>query len=267
MPKRFLQELPTLNAKDWWYFSEPELRSDLNLHISTTVDKEEILRLAQLRAEQVRRWTEAREDVPVAPYDVDRDPAGLHNWVRKGRAFAADHPLALSTVGNERDLDAFISSIIDRFRHFVEEQGGWRLLWNDSNGYPKRETSIQLLFKGIVQAYCQAQNVALDREVELGRGPVDFVISTDATNRVLLEVKKVSSDKFVDGLETQLVSYMKSDNCRRGWYLGVQFYDSASETRKIGALSVVAKRAAKKTGFTLRTAVVDATRKRSASKL
>ncbi len=100
-----------------------------------------------------------------------------------------------------------------------------------------------MLFKGIVQAYCQAQNVALDREVELGRGPVDFVISTDATNRVLLEVKKVSSDKFVDGLETQLVSYMKSDNCRRGWYLGVQFYDSASETRKIGALSVVAKRA------------------------
>ncbi len=83
VPKRFLQELPTLNAKDWWYFSEPELRSDLNLHISTTVDKEEILRLAQLRAEQVRRWTEAREDVPVAPYDVDRDPAGLHNWVRK----------------------------------------------------------------------------------------------------------------------------------------------------------------------------------------
>lgn len=267
VPKRFLRELPTLNAKDWWDFSEPELRSDLNLHVSTTVDKEEILRLASLRAEQVRKWAEAREDVEGLPYDVDRDAAGLHNWVRQGRAIAAHSPLTYARVPTEGGLDAFIESIIRRFAHFVEEQGGWRLLWNDSNNHPKRETSIQLLFKGIVQAYCDAQQVTLDREVELGRGPVDFVISTSATERVLLEVKKVSSDKFVDGLELQLVSYVRSDGCRRGWYLGVQFYDSDSEVGKIARLSEVARRASDESGFSLRTAVIDATRKQSASKL
>lgn len=267
-PKRFLRELPTLNSNDWWHFAEPELRSDFNLEISLNVDKEEIIRLARAHADSVRRWSEAREDVDPWPYNVDRDPAGVHNWVRKGREIAFAQPLGQPSPDDGRSLDRFIESIIENFRRYVEQQGGWRLLWNDKAPLtPKREDSIQLLFKGVVQAYCAANHVTLDREVELGRGPVDFVISTSSTDRVLLEIKKVSSSKFVDGIEKQLVSYMESDGCKRGWYLAVQFYETKHELTRVMALPAITRNAGKSTGFQLRSTVIDATRKVSASHL
>ncbi|WP_159792340.1 hypothetical protein [Puerhibacterium puerhi] len=265
-PKRFLRELPTLNARDWWHFAEHDLRADVNLDISLSVDKKLIIDLARSHAEKVREWTEKREDQPSYPYKVDRDPAGLHNWLRMAQKFVADNPISYA-VTDADSLDVFIGKIIDYFRQFVELQGGWRLLWNDDNGKPKRETSIQLLFKGIVQAQCAANGVMLDREVELGRGPVDFVISTSAAQRVLLEVKRVSSNKLIDGLTKQLVSYIESDGCGRGWYLAVRFYDSGSELRKVEMLRAATKDARQESGFDLKTAVVDATRKKSASKL
>lgn len=267
-PKRFLRELPTLNSRDWWDFAEPELRADLNLDISMSVDKEEIIRLARSHADTVRRWSEEREGLDARPYPVDRDPAGVHNWVREGRAIAFAQPLSLETPEDGASLDQFIESIVRNFRRFVELQGGWRLLWNDKSPLtPKREDSIQLLFKGVVQAYCAANHVTLDREVELGRGPVDFVLSKSSTDRVLLEIKKVSSSKFVDGIEKQLISYMESDGCMRGWYLAVQFYDSKSEVTKAKALPAITKNAAKTTGFQLSSTVIDATRKLSASNI
>ena len=54
--------------------------------------------------------------------------------------------------------------------------------------------------------------IELDREVELGRGPVDFKASSGTSARLLIEVKKLHNGRFWNGLRYQLPSYLQSDN-------------------------------------------------------
>jgi hypothetical protein len=84
---------------------------------------------------------------------------------------------------------------------------------------------VQLLFKGVVQYYVRQSGVVID-EVELSRGPVDFIFTHSVRNRVLLEIRKMNNSKYWDELESQLTSYIKSDGCRRGWLLAVRYSDS-----------------------------------------
>ncbi len=71
--------------------------------------------------------------------------------------------------------------------------------------------TAQLVFLGMARPYLRLLGVELDREVELGRGPVDLKISSGSQHRLLVEVKKPHSGTFWNGLEAQLPSYMKSD--------------------------------------------------------
>lgn len=157
--------------------------------------------------------------------------------------------------------------VIYKFRHFVEEQGGWRLLWNDGNTKEKPEDAAQLLFKGVAQSYCGANNIVLDREVELGRGPVDFKFSNGYHQRALVEIKKLHNTKFWNGLTQQLPSYLRSDNCRLGWYVPIRYKeDLTSRTWASQVPSVVAAATTGK-NLDLRVLGIDARPKPSASKL
>lgn len=264
-PKRFLRELPTLNAYDWWDYVEPGLRDDLNLDIGTRLPKASIVALARQHPDLVRAWTEARENAQPLPYDVNRDPEGLHDWQRRTANVAADAPLAMAAV-DESNLKEFVRSVNEQFTHFVEEQGGWTLLFNDDTKEPKREASIQLLYKGVVQSYCRAHSVHLDREVELGRGPVDFIF-TSGKRRVLMEIKKVRNGKFWNGLEDQLVSYMKSGESRYGWFLAVRFSNTPTEKTRTAELPARTRKLREDTGYDVHSGLVDARPKLSASKL
>ncbi|GAA4048733.1 hypothetical protein [Agromyces indicus] len=264
-PKRFLRELPTLNADDWWNYVEPELREDLNLDIGSRLPKARIVALARSHPHLVRQWSAARESFNAKPYDVERDPEGLHNWQRETAKVSEDLPIDFPSV-DEENLNDFIRKVNERFRHFVEEQGGWRLLRNDDTNSPKRETSIQLLYKGVVESYCKAHQVHLDREVELGRGPVDFIF-TASTQRVLMEVKKLRNGKFWNGLEDQLVSYLTSAECSAGWFVAVRLGNTPTELSRVAALPTRTRTASERTGFELRSVLVDARIHLSASLL
>ena len=80
------------------------------------------------------------------------------------------------------------------FKWHVEECGLWALMFNDDTGKPKREAAIQLLFAGLLRAYCDAHGVPAEREVQLGRGLVDFAFSGNNLSRVLLDKRLVDSD-------------------------------------------------------------------------
>lgn len=264
-PRRFLRELPTLNSSDWWDYVEPTLRDDLNLAIGEKLPKKRIIEIARRHPELVREWSTAREATTPDPYNVDRDPVGLHNWQYLTEGRSEDAPLSLDAI-DASNLPEFIGQVNDSFRHFIEQEGGWRLLRNDDTGLPKRESSIQLLYKGVVQSYCRAHNVRLDREVELGRGPIDFIFNS-TTERVLLEVKKMRNGEFWNGLDHQLTSYLASDGCTKGWFLAIRLTDSKKEKEHTALLPARTKAAAQASGFDLRSSWVDARPKESASKL
>jgi hypothetical protein len=142
-PKRFLRKLPSLEAYDFWDSSEAaQLRADLNYDISSNVRKKDIVALARRDPEAVQNWTRAREGISPEPYDLEQDPMGVYNWLRRAQTYAAETPLSLGSVADEPAFISFVDSLIEDFKHFVEQRRGWYGLIND-DGTDKHEEAAQ----------------------------------------------------------------------------------------------------------------------------
>ncbi len=269
-PRRFLRKLPSLDAYDFWASSEAvQLRADLNYDISSNVRKKDIVDLARRDPEAVQNWTRAREGISPDPYDLEQDPMGIYNWLRHAQAYAAESPLSLAPVTDEPAFVSFIDSLIKDFKHFVEQRRGWYGLINDDST-PKDEEAAQLLFRALAESRCIAHNIVLDREVDLGRGPVDFKFSSGYENRALLEIKKLHNGKFWNGLEHQLTSYLESDRCSVGRFVAIQ-YRSHRRNSDVGqrrtTLPLRTRELGNKLGLDLKSTLVDARKPPSASNL
>lgn len=266
VPERFLRDLPAINATDWWdAMRSTELRDELNVDVLARVKKKDIVRIAKRHPDKVDAWVKAREAQRIEAYDLARDPAGLYQWSTATRRYARTHPLPLRAATDHAGFVAVIDAIIVKFTHFIEQQGGWRLLWDGVDEKP--EEAIQLLFFGIAKAYCDANNINLDREVELGRGPVDLKFSTGYSDQALIEVKKLESGKFWNGLRTQLPSYLSSNGNRDGWLLAVRFRSTGVAEKRAQTLASEVAATAAALDLDLRYGIVDAQPKLSASKL
>ena len=268
VPKHLLRELPTLNAEDWFQSDlNDELRTNLNVTIGRTLPKARIVAEARKNPEAVRRWAREQRSRPdLFGYDFADDPLGVVSY-DKAADYAAAHPLALQAHPvTQQELSALIAEVLKRFRDFVEHGGGWSLLWN-SNGSEKPEEAAQLLFMGMSRAYLRQAGVELDREVELGRGPVDFKASSGAHARLLVEVKKVHNGKFWNGLRDQLLSYLVSDDTDEGWFVAIRYRDVKSSADRISRLPAEVQAVADQTGKTLHFMTIDARKPPSASKI
>ena len=89
----------------------------------------------------------------------------------------------------------------------------------DSNGEPKHESAAQLLFYGIADSYCDANDIDLTKEGNNGRGPVDFKLSRGAKDKVVVETKLTSNAQLRHGIEVQLPIYMEQERTRQAIYL------------------------------------------------
>lgn len=215
----------------------------------------------------MEKYSQHKESETASPYDLGADSNGVWIWHPCTVQYTSQHPLALPIAGNDEEFDAVIQSILEQFKHFIEEAGGWRLLWNDDEK-EKPESAAQLLFRGIAENYCRAANIVVDREVEFGRGPVDFKFSRGYSNRALIEAKKVHNGKFWNGLSEQLPSYLNSDKCQKGWFLAIQYRSSRSTIARIRDLSdTVHKLNLNNPDIEMHSFVVDGRPKISASKL
>ena len=266
LPQRFLRDLPVLNADDWWENYEAEqLRLDANYEVMGHVDKRTIVETARRNVSRVRDWEQQKEQTDPAPYDFSKDRLGVWQWDAATRAYVEANPLTIRPPDSDRAFFEVIDRVIEAYRHYIEEEGGWRLLWNDDKS-EKHEEATQLLFKGIAQSYCRANNIVLDREVELGRGPVDFKFSNGYQHRAHLEVKKLHNGRFWHGLQAQLPAYLSSDNCPDGWYLAVRYKATGTSTTWARDLPRILKALSDRHRVSIRLKAVDGMPKPSASR-
>ena len=126
---------------------------------------------------------------------------------------------------------------------------------------------MQLAFLGMAAESLRLFDVELDREVELGRGPVDFKLSRGTRVRVLIEVKKLENRKLWHGLERQFLSYLSSDENKFGWVIVVQYNNETASQARRDELPDCIRTLSEKNGITLKYSIIDAIPKESASKI
>lgn len=268
VPKCYLRELPEINKDDFWdSVCENEiLRNDINFEIDRNIDKATIAKFARENPHFVREYVNEVEGRQGTPYDLQQDYKLRYKWYEKAKKIVRDNPLRLLPVHSEIEFKKCIRTIAQTFKDYIENQSGYKLLWDDNYSRNKSEEAAQLLFKGIVEHYCKANDIDISREVNQGRGPVDFKFSSGYNKKVLLEIKLAKNTKFWQGINVQLPMYLTAEVARHGIFL-VIMYRKADYERTKGIQSAI-NRINLKNGLDIELVIVDATpMKQSASKL
>jgi len=269
VPEEFLSALPAINHEDYLdYVYEQEnqiIRENLSYRIKSKVNKADVVALARKHIHSVERYLKYKEERGAKPYDLQKDSKGLYSWYEKGQSFALSHLLSISPPSGEEEFLAKIDKIVQTFKHYVEHERGYLLLYDDS-GHPMSEKAVQRLFWGVTIHYCRANNIDCSSETDSGSGPVDFKFSNGYQSRLLLEVKLASHTRLWNGLTLQLPQYLETENIKNGIFLIIAYnkQDLLKVSRKLARkIAEVSER----TRSNIRCVVIDASKKLPASKL
>lgn len=118
---------------------------------------------------------------------------------------------------SETEFIGIIAKLITEFQFYVKERKGNKLLWLGET--PAPELNAQILFDLLTDQYSRLADINTDREIETGRGPVDFKFSKGQKYQAHLEVKRAISNQLEHGLEKQLPAYLHADRVRIGFYV------------------------------------------------
>ena len=115
---------------------------------------------------------------------------------------------------------------VEFLKDVIENKDGYRLFW--PGGQPiRREEDVQLLYR--LTWFATPSDV--NREVNNGRGPVDFKVSRGAADKSVVEFKLAGNSKLKQNLANQIAIYQKGSDAKRG--LKVITYFTAEEREKV----------------------------------
>lgn len=269
VPKNFLNVLPEINSDD---FSDTmnlaeRLRNDFNYEIDRNLDKEKIAEIAIEHYDLVKEYIDAVEKREANTFGELMKRTLRYTWYELSKNIVINNKFKFGDVVNDDSFFEKIGELVQYYKEFIELRSGYKLLWNDTKTVSRSEEDVQLLFKGILDEHCRANNIDFTREVNQGMGPVDFRFSCGYHNRVLLEAKLAKNTKFWNGLKKQLPKYLKIDSCKAGIFLVIAYTDKDME--RINSIQDVAKETEEYYGVKIKIAIVDARidNKESASKI
>ncbi|HEX4956152.1 MAG TPA: hypothetical protein VF017_22415 [Thermoanaerobaculia bacterium] len=243
LPRELLRTLPV--ARDW---SEVDLVLEHNIALRRRVNaiigstwkaatrhgkKHKLRELLLAHPELLRDLLEKYKGRSSRPYDFDNDPEGILSWHDAAAHYCMLHPLKITSFATA-DLVKVVISICERFGELVENNGLNELFYSD-NGALRHERFAQLLFYGVADAYCSANNIDLSREPNAGRGSVDFKVSVGYKARVTVEIKYSSNPSLVRGFLSQLPIYNRAEKACESVYLVLQTRPSTTSIRAVVA--------------------------------
>jgi hypothetical protein len=116
-------------------------------------------------------------------------------------------------------------------KQVIENNDGYRVFY--VNGQPvKREADLQLMFR----LTWYASDFSVDREVNNGRGPVDYKISRGSRDSTLVEFKLASNSKLKKNLENQVEVYKAANPTASGIKV-VMCFSEAEMAKVMGILN------------------------------
>lgn len=240
-----------------------EINAYFDLGKKNKLHKSQILSLMHSNLSFRSALVTAYKTIPKNAYNFSIDPAGEYAWLAAAREYVSKYPLHLTDLPLEttEDVLSITQVICNHFKRLIEDNGLSKLLY-DSNGTPKHESAAQLLFFGIADSYCDANNIDLTKEGNNGRGPVDFKLSRGSCDKVVVETKLTSNSQLRHGIETQLPIYMKQEKTKQAIYLIIDNGHSKALENFISYYNGLNQEIKQKISYL----IIDATPKSSASK-
>lgn len=243
VPQDILRDLPLAN--DWSDVSRvvlevEEIRESFNRMIgpiaqATLADKKRAIRQAALASLAAFRTIFEAVVGSSDNYDPNED---ILNFYAFRKLISSDLSAFSGAIEppaghSKEELARIVQDIIFHFRHLVERNNLWELLWTD--GRPKRERAAQLLFFAVSDVFCKANNVDISPETHSGGGPVDFKFSTGYENRVVVEVKR-STGSVAHGYAKQLEVYKEAARTDAAIFLIIDVGNLENKLKVIHAL-------------------------------
>jgi hypothetical protein len=274
IPREILDDLPV--ALDWYDIDivcrhNEELRAKVNeiigmtwKHATRRISKKELKETLLKYPGVLRDMVEQYEEKEGKAYDFGADPSGILSWQNIARAFTEKFPLEMAKkLKSPEDVLKIVQTICGQFQALVEDNGLFRMFYDDS-GNLRHERFAQLLFFGVADSYCEANNLDLNREPNAGRGPVDFKVSGGYTARVTVEVKYSSNTSLQKGYTNQLPIYNRAERTVHSIFLVIRTTVSEVSIKNLLKLRDDERNAGKRVPEIL---VVDGRFKKTASKV
>lgn len=230
MPKKLLNGLPI--ASSWSDIDivcayNDKLRKRLNKTIGNSwksalkrLTKKDLRKLLLENPELLKDLIQQYKDKPKSEYDFKNDPLGEIIWAELSETAPIDYPLNLRDYNpiTSNSILEVVKIICKHFGTLIEDNGWFEYLY-DERGKQKKERAPQLLFYGIAEAYCEANNLSLDRETNAGIGSLDFKLSHGFDAKVNVELKYSTNPNLMKGFEKQLPAYNRAEKTNHSIYL------------------------------------------------
>ncbi len=165
----------------------------------------------------IEKWGKSRKENPVVTYSRQK----IEDEYTNIQSFSH---VEWTPPTDDKGFNAIILKLIHEYRHNVEQKKGTKLLWLADK--PAPEEHAQILFDVIADQYAKLADIVIDREIETGRGPVDFKFSKGHKFQAHLEVKRATSTQLEHGLKKQLPTYLAADKVENGYYLVICYVES-----------------------------------------
>ncbi len=163
------------------------------------------------------------KEKPKSHYDFINDPLGELIWAELSEKAVVEFPVDFSkfkTITSKNILDV-VTLICEQYGSLIENNGWFEYLY-DNKGNLKPERASQLLFYGIAESYCIANNLDLNRETNAGIGSLDFKVSKGFNAKVNVEIKYTTNPGLIRGFVNQLPAYNRAEKTDYSIYLVIQ---------------------------------------------
>lgn len=129
-------------------------------------------------------------------------------------------------ITNNKNFNNLIVFIFENFIiNTIRGKSGYKYFWKDETCYlnPKKEPEVQPYLLNVIEPLCQLKGINVSREPNSAEGNIDMFFSYTTVQgkllKICVEVKNAHHANIVEGVKTQLMTYLISQNTRSGIYL------------------------------------------------
>lgn len=219
---------------------DDQLRAQVSTYLRRQLSRRPTAKeVAEARARTILQFPELidcyirlKEDSGDQAVATSRDKVVDTQQLLRDQVQAAARDLAAKTDLFAKPWTSFDEAMkaVETFKHYVENQDGWRLI-NRGKGRPfANETEVQ----GFFGLLLQSSRFDVNREPNNGRGPVDYKISM-GLDKSLIEFKLAKSSSLERNLSNQVAVYEAANKTKNSVMVVICY--TASDVAKVQRVS------------------------------